>query len=214
MESPHISLKEYEHHEGENVVCSPSETQSCELSQTRIVHEVENIQQTYHHRLNIPITCTTTKGTKPIITTTPKVETLSTSGRKAPIPPRWDRMHNTLTPRHNMRLRHTTRRAVPVLVCHLPSKPLLPSSPEAKLSLMAIPPTMLTMEADWFYFGCCLWFLLMLVALHTRLLTWFFSQLMCLVWLGGKLVLRCTVWWNWSFHKLPFSLTTALPHLI
>jgi hypothetical protein len=39
-------------------------------------------------------------------------------------------MRNTLTSRHNKRLRHTTRRAVPVLVCHLPSKPLLPSPPE------------------------------------------------------------------------------------
>jgi hypothetical protein len=39
-------------------------------------------------------------------------------------------MRNTLTLRHNKRLRHTTRTAVPVLVCHLPSKPLLPSPPE------------------------------------------------------------------------------------
>jgi hypothetical protein len=79
---------------------------------------------------------------------------------------------------------------------------------------MTIPPTMITMEADWFCFGCWLSFLLMLVALHTQLLTWFFSRLMRLVWLGGKLVLGCSVWWNWSFPKLPFSLTTALPYLI
>jgi hypothetical protein len=118
-------------------------------------------------RLNIPITCTTTKGTKWIITTTPKAETLSTSGRKAPIPQKWDCMHNTLTPRHSTRLRHTTRMVVSVLVCHLPGKPLLPSAPETKLSLMTIPPTMLTMEADWFCFGCWLWFLLMLVAFLT-----------------------------------------------
>jgi hypothetical protein len=42
----------------------------------------------------------------------------------------------------------------------------------------------------------------------------FFSRLMRLVWIGGKLVLGCSVWWNWSFPKLFFSLTTALPYLI
>jgi hypothetical protein len=67
--------------------------------------------------------------------------------RKASIPPRWDCMHNTLTPRPNTRLSHTTRRVVPVLLFHLPSKPLIPSSREAKLCLMIIPPTILTMEA-------------------------------------------------------------------
>jgi hypothetical protein len=37
---------------------------------------------------------------------------------------------------------------------------------------------------------------------------------MRLVWLGGKLVLGCSVWWNWSFPNLSFSLNTALPYLI
>jgi hypothetical protein len=50
LESPHVSLEEYEHHEGENVVRSPSETQSCGLSRTRIDHEVESVQQTQHHQ--------------------------------------------------------------------------------------------------------------------------------------------------------------------
>jgi hypothetical protein len=38
-----VSLEEYEHHERKTVVCSPSEIQSYDFSQTRIVHEVENV---------------------------------------------------------------------------------------------------------------------------------------------------------------------------
>jgi hypothetical protein len=49
VESAHVSLEEYENHEGENMVRSPFETQSCDLFQTRIVQEVESIQQKYHH---------------------------------------------------------------------------------------------------------------------------------------------------------------------
>jgi hypothetical protein len=77
--------------------------------------------------------------------------------------------HHTLTSRHQPRLRHTTRRAVPVLVGQLSSQPLLTLPPEAKLSKVPIPPTMLTMEGFrfwlWFWVLFGLWFLL------TRFLT-------------------------------------------
>jgi hypothetical protein len=63
-------------------------------------------------------------------------------------------MHHTLTSRHQPRLRHTTRRAVPILVGHLPSQPLLTLPPEAKLSKVPVPPIVLTMEGFWFW----LWF--------------------------------------------------------
>jgi hypothetical protein len=62
--------------------------------------------------------------------------------------------HHALTSQHQPRLRHTTRREVHVLVGHLPSQSLLTFPPEAKLSKVSIPPTMLTMEGFWFW----LWF--------------------------------------------------------
>jgi hypothetical protein len=40
-------------------------------------------------------------------------------------------MHHTLAPRQNPRLKHTTRRAVPILVGHLSNQPLLMLPPEA-----------------------------------------------------------------------------------
>jgi hypothetical protein len=54
-------------------------------------------------------------------------------------------MHHTLTSRHQPRVTHTARRAVPVIVGQLYSQPLLTCPPEAKLSMVPIPPTMLTM---------------------------------------------------------------------
>jgi hypothetical protein len=45
-------LEGYDYHERESVVRSPFETQNCDLSQTRIDHEVENVQQTQHHHGN------------------------------------------------------------------------------------------------------------------------------------------------------------------
>jgi hypothetical protein len=43
-----VSLEEYEYHKKESMVRSPSKTQKCDLSQTHIDHEVENVQQTHH----------------------------------------------------------------------------------------------------------------------------------------------------------------------
>jgi hypothetical protein len=77
--------------------------------------------------------------------------------------------HHTLTSRHHTRLRHTTRRVVLVLVFHLPSKPLLTLPPEAELSKMHIPPTILTMEG--FRFWLWLWALFGLWLLLTRFLS-------------------------------------------
>jgi hypothetical protein len=72
--------------------------------------------------------------------------------------------HHTLASRHEPRLRHTTRRAVPVLVGQLSSQPLLTLPPESKLSKVPIPLTMLTMEGFqfwlWFWVLFGLWFLL------------------------------------------------------
>jgi hypothetical protein len=62
--------------------------------------------------------------------------------------------HHTLASWNQPRLRHTTRRVVPVLVGQLSSQALLTLPPEAKLSKVPIPPTMLTMEG----FRFCLWF--------------------------------------------------------
>jgi hypothetical protein len=85
--------------------------------------------------------------------------------------PRVNGTHNTLTSHHQPRLRHTTRRAVPVLVGQLSSQPLLTLPPEAELSKVPIPPTILTMEGFsfwlWFWVLFGLWFLL----------TWFLSLL-------------------------------------
>jgi hypothetical protein len=63
-----------------------------------------------------------------------------------------------------MRLRHTMRRVVPVLVCPLLSHSRLSPSLVAKLSLVTILSTKLTMETDWFG-------LRLGVRLFTRLLT-------------------------------------------
>jgi hypothetical protein len=43
-------MEEYEYHERESVVCSPFKTQSCDLSQTCIDDEVENVQQAQQHQ--------------------------------------------------------------------------------------------------------------------------------------------------------------------
>jgi hypothetical protein len=85
-------------------------------------------------------------------------------------------MHHTLASRHQPRLRHTTRRVVPVLVGQLPSQPLLTLPAEAKLNKVPIPPTMLAM--DGFQFWLWFWVLFGLWVLLTRfLLTRLFSLL-------------------------------------
>jgi hypothetical protein len=58
--------------------------------------------------------------------------------------------HHTLASRSQPLLRHTTRRAVSVLVGQLSSQPLLTLPPEAKLSKVPNPPTMLTEDHVWF----------------------------------------------------------------
>jgi hypothetical protein len=122
-------------------------------------------------KLKTPITYTTTKGTESLNTTTSKAETPNTSGRKASIPQRWNHMHNTLTPRHSTRLRYTTTRVVSVLVCHLPTKPLIPS-PKAKVFLVTISSTILIMEVNWFSLRIWLWVSFQL---------WFFLRLLTLL---------------------------------
>jgi hypothetical protein len=103
--------------------------------------------------------------------TTPKPNTPTnfslwwlTSRHKLTALTRVNGMHHTLTSRQQPRLRHTTRRAVPVLVGQLSSQPLLTLPPEAKFSNVPIPPTMLTMERFrfwlWFWVPFGLWFLL------------------------------------------------------
>jgi hypothetical protein len=67
------------------------------------------------------------------------------------------------------RLRHTTIRVVPVLVGQLSRQPLLTLPPEAKLSKVSIPPTMLTMEG--FRFWLWFWVLFGLWLLLTQFLT-------------------------------------------
>jgi hypothetical protein len=74
-----------------------------------------------------------------------------------------------LTSRQHTKLRYTKRRLVPAFVCHLPSKPLLTLPSEAKLSMVSIPPTMLTMEG--FPFWIWLWALFGLWLLLTRFLS-------------------------------------------
>jgi hypothetical protein len=63
------------------MVCSPSETQSYDLSQTRIDHEVENVQQTQHHQTQVSTICTMTKGTETTNITTSKTELPRNLGR-------------------------------------------------------------------------------------------------------------------------------------
>jgi hypothetical protein len=103
--------------------------------------------------------------------TTPKPNTLTTfyvrwlTSRHKLMPlSRVNGTHHTLTSRHQPRLRHTTRKAVPVLVGQLSSQPLLTLPPEAKLSKVPIPPAMLAMEGFrfwlWFWVLFGLWFLL------------------------------------------------------
>jgi hypothetical protein len=81
---------------------------------------------------------------------------------------------HTLTSWYQPRLRHTTRRAVPVLVGQLSRQLLLTLPPGAKLSKVPIPPTMLTMEGFrfwlwfWVLFGLCL---LLTLFLLTRFLS-------------------------------------------
>jgi hypothetical protein len=94
----------------------------------------------------------TSKGTS-IKLTTPKPNTPTTfsmwwlnSRHKLTPLSRVNGTHHTLASWHQPRLRHTTTRAVPVLVGQLSSQPLLTLPPEAKLSKVPIPPTMLTME--------------------------------------------------------------------
>jgi hypothetical protein len=77
--------------------------------------------------------------------------------------------HHNLTSQHQPRLRHTTRRAVPVLVGQLSSQPLLTLPPESKLSKVPIPPTMLIME--WFQFWLWFWVLFGLWSILTRFLS-------------------------------------------
>jgi hypothetical protein len=68
-------------------------------------------------------------------------------------------MHHTLASRHQHRLRHTTRRVIPILG-QLSSQPILKLPPEAKLSKVPNPPTMLTMEGFQFWVLFGLWLLL------------------------------------------------------
>jgi hypothetical protein len=100
------------------------------------------------------------KGTSSKLTT-PKPNTPTTfsmqwitSRHKLTPPTRMNGTHYSLTTWYQPRLRHTTRRAVPVLVGQFSSQPLLMLPPEAKLSKVPIPPTMLTMVG----FRFCLWF--------------------------------------------------------
>jgi hypothetical protein len=83
--------------------------------------------------------------------------------------------HHTLASQHQLRLRHTTRRVVPVLVGQLSSQPLLTLSPEAKLSKMPIFPTMVKMEWDGFLLW--LWVLSGLRLLLTRVLSLLLKEL-------------------------------------
>jgi hypothetical protein len=73
--------------------------------------------------------------------TTPKPNTPTTfsmwwltSRHKLPPLSRVNGTHHTLTSWHQPRLRHTTKRAVPVLVGQLSSQPLLTLPPKAELS--------------------------------------------------------------------------------
>jgi hypothetical protein len=102
----------------------------------------------------------TSKGTSSKLTT-PKPNTPTTfsmwwitSRLKLTPPTRMNGTHHSLTSWHQPRLRHTTRRAVPVLVGQLSSQPLLTIPSEEKLSKVPIPPIMLTMEGFRFW----LWF--------------------------------------------------------
>jgi hypothetical protein len=61
------------------------------------------------------------------------------------------------------------RRVVPVLVGQLSSQPLLTLPPEANLSKVPIPPTMLTMEGFWFWIW--FWAVFRLWLLLTRFLS-------------------------------------------
>jgi hypothetical protein len=83
--------------------------------------------------------------------------------------------HHTLTSWHQPRLRHTTRRVVPVLVGQLSSKPLLTLPPKAKLNKVPIPPTMLTMKGFWFWLQ--FWVLFGLWLLITRFLSFLPKEL-------------------------------------
>jgi hypothetical protein len=60
----------------------------------------------------------------------------------------------------------------PVLFGQLSNQPLLTLPPEAKLSKVSIPPTMLTMEGSWF------WLLFWALFGLWLLLTWFLSLLL------------------------------------
>jgi hypothetical protein len=88
---------------------------------------------------------------------------LSTRHKLTPLS-RINGTHHTLAFQHQPRLRHNTRRTVPDLVGQLSSQSLLTLPPEAKLSKVPIPPTMLTMEGFrfwvWFWVLFGLWFLL------------------------------------------------------
>jgi hypothetical protein len=79
--------------------------------------------------------------------------------------------HHTLAPWRHPRLRHTMRRAVPVLVCHIPSKHILTLPPKAKLSKVPIPPIMLTMEGFWLWLWFWFWTLFQLWFFFTWLLS-------------------------------------------
>jgi hypothetical protein len=63
------------------MVRSPSETQRCDLSQTRIDHEVENDQQTQHHQTQNVYHLHHDKGTETTSITTSKTELPRNLGR-------------------------------------------------------------------------------------------------------------------------------------
>jgi hypothetical protein len=84
--------------------------------------------------------------------------------------------HHSLASWHQLRLIHTTRRAVPVLVGQLSSQPFLTLPLEAKHNKVPSPPTMLTMEVFWFWLWFWVFFGLWLL-LTQFLLTRFLSLL-------------------------------------
>jgi hypothetical protein len=100
---------------------------------------------------------------KPNTPTTFSMWRLTSRHKLTPLP-RVNGTHHTLTSHHQPRLRHTTRRVVPVLVGQLSGQPLPTLPLEAELSKVPIPPITLTMEGFrfWFWFWVLfrLWFLL------------------------------------------------------
>jgi hypothetical protein len=117
----------------------------------------------------------TSKGTSRKLTT-PKPNTpttfsmwwLTSRNKLTPLS-RVNSTHRTLASQRQPRLKHTTRRAVPLLVGQLSIQPLLTLPPEARLGEVPIPPTMLITEGFWF----SLWF--WVISGLRFLLTWFLS---------------------------------------